>query len=479
MFRTFPKQKIALLAAIMLMIGAIAIILAWPGAAARGFGLLASAWQTAFGDFSRDEIAIETPLPPSSTFLGDIGQKPSKVTTAPTFPLLIEQTKLPKPVATSAKVAAVPEKPAAKIVTPVPAVATNTASSVAAPTGSSGTEWCSFSRTERGAFGVLLNEVAWMGSAQGSSDEWLELANVSDRTIGTGGWQILNNSGSIKIDLGADSVMFGKSFRVFRRAAADYSGALNNSGDRLKIFDDECKIVDELNALDDWPAGDNTAKKTLERDANSSGWHTSADVGGTPGAQNSIPIASAAAATSTASSTPPMTSPVVTTTAATTTPALSHLVIAAIKITGGEGATDQDYIKIFNPTPENADVSGWKLRKRTQSGTESSVKVFPDGSIIAPGGYFIWANSADGFAATIGANVSSTQTLAADNSIALLNADGAIVDALAWGSGHTDPYVEGSAYPENSGTGQELARKFETGFIVDTDDNSKDFELNP
>lgn len=290
----------------------------------------------------------------------------------------------------------------------------------------------------------------------------------------------------------------------------DYSGALSNTGDRLKFFDRDCKVVDDMDFSNGWTAGDNTAKKTLERNISAVGWHTSANVDGSPGAQNSIipifvsPTSTVASnnsvisstviittttittatstdtnATSTptedipsATSTPTSTPPV-----ATTTAALTHLVIAAVQTTGGAGVTDQDYIKIFNLTTESIDMSGWKLRKRTQSGTESSVKVFPNGSAIAPGGYFIWANSANGFAATIGANVSSTQTLASDNSIGLLDVSGSLVDALAWGSGHIDPYIGGSAYPENPAANQQLVRKFEAGVTKDTQNNLADFDL--
>jgi hypothetical protein len=118
------------------------------------------------------------------------------------------------------------------------------------------------------------------------------------------------------------------------------------------------------------------------------------------------------------------------------------------------------------------------LRKKTQSGTESSIKVFPDGSMIAPGGYFVWANSANGFASNIGANVSSTQILSSDNSVALFDPEGILIDAVAWGSGHVTPYIEGSAYPENPGPVQKLSRKLEAGNARDMGNNAQDFELD-
>jgi hypothetical protein len=86
----------------------------------------------------------------------------------------------------------------------------------------------------------------------------------------------------------------------------------------------------------------------------------------------------------------------------------------------------------------------------------------------------MWANSAGGFAAAIGADASSTETLAADNSVALINASGSVEDAVAWGTG-TNQFVEGAAFPTNPTAGQVLARKIEGGIFVDTGQNANDF----
>ncbi|OGY27007.1 MAG: hypothetical protein A2Z42_02420 [Candidatus Woykebacteria bacterium RBG_19FT_COMBO_43_10] len=37
---------------------------------------------------------------------------------------------------------------------------------------------------------VVINELMWMGSTKGASDEWIELRNMTGRTIDIGGWQI-------------------------------------------------------------------------------------------------------------------------------------------------------------------------------------------------------------------------------------------------------------------------------------------------
>jgi hypothetical protein len=151
---------------------------------------------------------------------------------------------------------------------------------------------------------------------------------------------------------------------------------------------------------------------------------------------------------------------------------VNHLIISEILIAGA--SSSNDYVKIFNPMSASVDLSGWKLRKRSSAGTEYSLRTFVSGNAIAPGVSYMWANSAGGFAAAIGADASSTETLAADNSVALINASGSVEDAVAWGTG-TNQFVEGAAFPTNPTAGQVLARKIEGGIFVDTGQNANDF----
>ena len=154
--------------------------------------------------------------------------------------------------------------------------------------------------------------------------------------------------------------------------------------------------------------------------------------------------------------------------------AASHILIAAVQIAGD--ATSNDFVKLYNPTAVAIDVSGWKLHKKSNTGADYSLKVFASGTSMPAGGYLVWANSANGFSDAIGADVASTQTLAADNSVALFDASGSEIDAVAWGNG-TDQYVEGSPYPANPGANQVLARRSVNGGEIDTDDNGNDFAL--
>ncbi len=152
--------------------------------------------------------------------------------------------------------------------------------------------------------------------------------------------------------------------------------------------------------------------------------------------------------------------------------------IYEVQTTGGSGATDEDVIKLYNPNSNSFAIGGWKLRKRTQSGSESSIKEFDSNALIPAAGFYIWANSKNDFASLIRANSSSTQTLADNNSAALLDVSGAVIDAVAWGSGHINPFAEGPPpYPVNPATQQVLRRILVDNVPQDTDSNQNDFEI--
>ena len=84
-------------------------------------------------------------------------------------------------------------------------------------------------------------------------------------------------------------------------------------------------------------------------------------------------------------------------------------------------STDYDFIELYNSNSEHADISDFQLKKRNSAGNEDSVRVFPEGSVVQSKGYFLWANSDYAASGLILANAAGTQTLAKNNSLALLD----------------------------------------------------------
>lgn len=333
---------------------------------------------------------------------------------------------------------------------------------------------------------VVFNEIVWMGSTNSANDEWIELKNVSTSDIYLLNWQILNQSQQIKIILPA-LVLKQNDFLLLERTddhsvlqeKADiiYTGALNNTNETVYLFNSTCQLQDTVQANPNWPTGDNATKKTMERSPAASStqvWQTSADPNGTPKKENSLGDLSAQN-TTTATTT-------ATTTNATTTNTTSTQTIILITEVQIETAssTTHDFIELFNPSTSTADLSGWQLKKKSSSGKEYSVRVFPNGTMLAGQTYFLWLNSDYASSSTITADTTSTQTLASNNSLALFDRNDHIIDQVSWGSS-TNPFVETTTFSQNPSAGQNLSRKFlsPNQQYQDTNDNAVDFELSP
>jgi hypothetical protein len=148
---------------------------------------------------------------------------------------------------------------------------------------------------------LIINEIAWAGTAASYSNEWIELYNGGDRDINLNGWILKSADKTPKISL--SGIMPAKGFYLLERTddetvpgiKADliYKGALNNKGEDLTLYDNSGNLIDEVNCSSGWFAGDNKTKQTMERISpfasgnNSQNWKTSQSSGGTPKAINS------------------------------------------------------------------------------------------------------------------------------------------------------------------------------------------------
>ena len=170
------------------------------------------------------------------------------------------------------------------------------------------------------AQGIVINEIAWMGtpvegveSKQWWRYEWIELYNTSEEQVNLEGWTIeLSRPSSAEASAGKDNLDWTISLNgrvgpkeYFLVASSDkipnfnvnYSnlgGKFANSG-QVVVLRDACgDVQEEIDARQEWFAGDNEDKYTMERwkplEAGNSpdNWATSLSSGGTPKTQNSI-----------------------------------------------------------------------------------------------------------------------------------------------------------------------------------------------
>lgn len=151
---------------------------------------------------------------------------------------------------------------------------------------------------------VVLNEIAWMGSATGSADEWIELYNNGSTTQDLTGWKITGKGGATIILL-SGSVPSNAYFLIERsddntvpNVPADlvvsFGKGISNDGETLKLVDGGAATVDTAVGGKNWSklGGDKVSKHTAQR--TSSGWITASP---TPRAENALPSLAAEVAT--------------------------------------------------------------------------------------------------------------------------------------------------------------------------------------
>ena len=115
---------------------------------------------------------------------------------------------------------------------------------------------------------VVINEIAWMGTAASPYDEWIELANNTNQVIDLAGWSLAATDGTPTIVL--SEILPAAGFFLLERTdddsvsdiAADlvygtnhYSWTLGNGGEHVFLKDAAGQVIDEVNADSGWFAG--------------------------------------------------------------------------------------------------------------------------------------------------------------------------------------------------------------------------------
>ncbi|MBI2604409.1 MAG: lamin tail domain-containing protein, partial [Candidatus Harrisonbacteria bacterium] len=207
---------------------------------------------------------------------------------------------------------------------------------------------------------LIFNEIAWMGSQQSSSDEWMELKNISGGVLDVSGWQVVDKADQIHATLPPATAIPAGGLYLLERTNDDtvpnvkadfvYTGGLGNTSEGLRLFDNNCVLQDEVLG-NPWPAGEASTKRTMERAADLL-WYTSSGntngILGTPKMENSqrqdaqwnLSRAGLGSAPPTGTAEPPP---------AAASVAATHVVISEIQA-GTDGNSDNEFIELYNPT---------------------------------------------------------------------------------------------------------------------------------
>jgi len=137
---------------------------------------------------------------------------------------------------------------------------------------------------------VIVNEVAWMGTADSANNEWIELYNNGTDSVDLDGWTLAAADGTPHISL-SGSIPAGGYYLLERNDGAVpditadqiYSGALGNTGESLVMTDGSGSTSDEVDMSSGWLAGNNDTKETMQW--NGTEWITAET---TPSAANNL-----------------------------------------------------------------------------------------------------------------------------------------------------------------------------------------------
>lgn len=121
---------------------------------------------------------------------------------------------------------------------------------------------------------VVLNEVAWAGSADSPTDEWIELYNNSNESVDLANWHIVDDNGASDYRILSGSIAAHGYFliedhesavsNVTADAIIDLS--LANTGDSLQLFDGAGELIDTVNGGGgSWYAGNSSQYASMER----------------------------------------------------------------------------------------------------------------------------------------------------------------------------------------------------------------------
>ncbi len=355
------------------------------------------------------------------------------------------------------------------------------------------TSFCSFNTTQSPLRNkVIFNEIAWMGTVASSDNEWIELKNISNQEIDISGWQILDKEAQIKIVLPLNTKIGSNQFFLLERTddnsvpqiKADFIfvGTINNQNEALKIFDNHCQLQDEVISEGDWFFGNNTSKRTMER-KNDLAWQTSSEIGGTPTRENSAGyFVNSGGSNSDSDSSSVSTTTTTTSVSTTTTEPISYpkILINEIKIADKDSENEiivkDEFIELYNPNNFSVDLTNWYIQKKTKEGDSFNslvTKSVLEGKLINPEDYFVIGNILSPVASTCDALWADNYSLAKDNTIALKNPLGEIVDKVGWGE-----VLDSENLPIVNPEPQQSIQRKKLGEVpVDTDNNFEDFEI--
>jgi uncharacterized protein (TIGR03437 family) len=159
------------------------------------------------------------------------------------------------------------------------------------------------------------------------------------------------------------------------------------------------------------------------------------------------------------------------------TPQLSAQIVISEFRTRGPGGASDEFVELYNRSGSSVDLSAWKLKGSSGSGTITNRLTFPAGTIIESRRHLLLANG-NGYSGAVTPDLTFTNGFANDGGVALSLPDDFVVDQVGLSAGSA--FREGVQLTPLAGdVNQSYERKpgGEFGSTQDTNDNISDFRL--
>ena len=253
--------------------------------------------------------------------------------------------------------------------------------------------------TPAGSLSLVINEVAWAGTAASSSDEWIELYNPGSSPIILAGWILRATDGTPTINL-TGTIPAGGFFLLERTdndtvsdIAADqiFTGDVGNTSEIFHLLDPSNRLIDTANTNGGtWPAGSSFTYGSMERRAviadSDTAWITNTGVvrngldangnpiRGTPKNANwafSVTPTKSATPTVTRSATPPRTPTRAPTLAPAQLVAINEFVPRPARDWNNDGLVNigDEFIEIINHGTISVSLNGYSLDDEVNLGS--------------------------------------------------------------------------------------------------------------
>ena len=239
---------------------------------------------------------------------------------------------------------------------------------------------------------IQITEIMYNPDGTDTDHEWVELKNTGSESVEivgtskTGSWRFFDGSNRL---FSTSTILAPGAYLIVARStttfSSDHTGfvgqivqssfTLTNTTGAAAFIDQDGVQRSRIDYFSSWGADDNgktLEKKNLTGDNSVGNWQESAMIGGTPGADNSVP--------NQPPEPPPPEAPAV-------PPAPSSNSNEDVKIIINEflsdpGQNEKEWVEVYNAGNRALDLTGWRI----EEGSEEETKL---AGTIAPQGYFL------------------------------------------------------------------------------------------